>query len=204
MRSRWPLRLLLIERVLFFCARLMYFCVEPGEDSARLRLSELDSTYCLKARSMKKIFLLLCVVMSGFSAPARPPSPTSPAPQARQKIVTAAQANGVYRYYQSEFRILALGHNKLKVQFDGVYPTLAKSVNLGYAMGEATIDGNIATFKPPNFEQCVITIVFLPGKLKVTQQGDDADCGFGHNVNAAGTYRKIRGGKPKFESPEGI
>ena len=33
------------------------------------------------------------------------------------KVVTAAQANGVYRYYDNEFRILALGHNKLKVQF---------------------------------------------------------------------------------------
>ena len=41
--------------------------------------------------------------------------------QAKTKVVTAAQANGVYRYYDSEFRILALGHNKLKVQFDGIY-----------------------------------------------------------------------------------
>jgi hypothetical protein len=117
------------------------------------------------------------------------------------KVVTAAQANGLYRYYQSEFRILALGHNKLKVQFDGVYPTLAKSVNLGYATGEAIIDGNVATFVPPDTQGCKITMTFLPGKLKVTQDGSDADCGFGHNVNATGTYRKIRSGKPKFESP---
>jgi hypothetical protein len=117
------------------------------------------------------------------------------------KVVTAAQVNGVYRYVQSEFRILALGHNKLKVQFDGVYPTLAKSVNLGSASGEATIDGNVATFKPPDWEQCKITITFLPGKIVVKQDGSDADCGFGHNVNATGTYRKIRSGKPKFESP---
>jgi hypothetical protein len=141
------------------------------------------------------------VTMCGLSTAAQSSRP--PAPSAKQQIVTAAQANGVYRYYQSEFRILALGHNKLKVQFDGVYPTLAKSVNLGYAMGEATIDGNVAVFKPPDFQQCTITIVFLPGKLKVTQDGSDFDCGFGHNVNAAGTYRKIRGGKPKFEGPEG-
>jgi hypothetical protein len=117
------------------------------------------------------------------------------------KVVTAAQANGVYRYYDSEFRILALGHNKLKVQFDGIYHTLAKSVNMGSATGEANVVGNVATFKPPDFEQCKITLVFLPGKLKVTQDGSDADCGFGHNVNATGAYRKIRGGKPKFEPP---
>jgi hypothetical protein len=140
---------------------------------------------------MKKILLTtFCLAVFAATAMAQ-----------NTKVVTAAQANGLYRYYQSEFRILALGHNKLKVQFDGVYPTLAKSVNLGYATGEATIDGNVATFVPPDTQGCKITMTFLPGKLKVTQDGSDADCGFGHNVNATGTYRKIRSGKPKFESP---
>ncbi len=117
------------------------------------------------------------------------------------KVVTAAQVNGVYRYYQSEFRVLSLGHNKLKVQFDGIYMTLAKSPNMGYAMGEAMIEGNIATFIPPDTQGCKITMTFLPGKLVVKQDGSDADCGFGHNVNATGTYRKIRSGKPQFGSP---
>jgi hypothetical protein len=116
--------------------------------------------------------------------------------------VTAAQVNGVYRAYDNEFRILALGHNKLKVQFDGVYRRISKSVNTGYASGEATIDGNVATLDLPEFGPCKINMVFLRnGKMKVTQEGSDADCGFGHNVYATGTYRKIRGGKPKFESP---
>jgi hypothetical protein len=117
------------------------------------------------------------------------------------KVVTAAQANGVYRYYDNEFRIFALGHNKLKVQFDGVYHTIAKSVNMGTATGEATIDGNVATFVPEDAHDCKITMTFLPGKLVVKQDGEDFACGFGHNVNASGTYRKIRGGKPKFENP---
>jgi hypothetical protein len=140
---------------------------------------------------LRKILLAtFCLAVFAVSAPAQ-----------NTKVVTAAQANGVYRYYDSEFRILALGHNKLKVQFDGIYHTLAKSVNMGYAMGEATIDGNVATFVPPDTQGCKITMTFLPGKLKVTQDGSDADCGFGHNVNATGTYRKIKSGKPKFESP---
>jgi len=141
---------------------------------------------------MKKLVLAaFCLAAIAVTASAQTP-----------KVVTAAQANGLYRYYQSEFRILALGHNKLKVQFDGVYPTLAKSVNLGYAMGEATIEGNVATFIPPDTQGCKITMTFLPGKIVVKQDGSDADCGFGHNVNATGTYRKIRGGKPRFQSPE--
>ena len=116
------------------------------------------------------------------------------------KVVTAAQANGIYRYYKSEFRILALGHNKLRVEFDGQYMTVSGTPNLGSASGEANIEGNVATFRPPDTQQCKITIVFLSNKLKVTQDGSDAECGFGHNVYATGTYRKIRGGKPKLES----
>jgi hypothetical protein len=149
---------------------------------------------------MKKSFLLIvCCVTFALAGAAQ--EPKDPEPPQKHQIVTAAQANGVYRYYQSEFRILALGDHKLKVQFDGIYMTRAKSPNMGYAMGEAIIDGNIATIKPPDMERCEITLVFLPGKLKVIQAGSDADCGFGHNVNADGTYRKIRGGKPKFEAP---
>ncbi|HXT62102.1 MAG TPA: hypothetical protein VN696_03610 [Pyrinomonadaceae bacterium] len=121
--------------------------------------------------------------------------------QNSKAVVTAAQVNGVYKYYDNEFRILALGKGKLKVQFDGVYHTVSKSVNTGYASGEAIIDGNIASFKPEDSERCEITLVFLPNKLRVEQSGSDADCGFGHNVNTTGVYRKIRGGKPKFQSP---
>ena len=150
----------------------------------------------------RKVLLVLLVAICGLPTAAQdPPTPTPPRPPAKRRIVTAAQANGVYRYYKSEFRILALGQNKLKVQFDGMYMTRAGYPNMGYAMGEAMIDGNIATFKPPNTERCEITLVFLRNKLKVMQDGSDADCGFGHNVNATGTYRKIRSGKPKFESP---
>lgn len=120
----------------------------------------------------------------------------------KPKIVTTAQANGVYSSYDNEIRILALGKNKLKVQFDGVYHTISKSVNTGYASGEATINGNVAVLELPDFGPCKITMVWLRGnRLKVTQEGDSPDCGFGHNVRADGTYRKIRGGKPKFEPP---
>jgi len=134
---------------------------------------------------------LILVVAAAFHSPH--------ANSQNSKVVTAAQANGVYKYYDNEFRILALGHNKLKVQFSGIYHTLSKSVNMGEASGEATIEGNVATFIPEDTQGCKITLTFLPGKLVVKQDGDDATCGFGHNVNAAGSYRKIRSGKPKFE-----
>lgn len=119
----------------------------------------------------------------------------------KQKVVTAAQANGVYRFYKSTFRILAIGHGKLKVQFNGVYENIMKNVNIGYTEGIATIDGDTATLIPEDTQGCKFTLTFLPGKLVVKQEGADYECGFGHNVYATGTYRKIRSGKPKFYPP---
>jgi hypothetical protein len=73
--------------------------------------------------------------------------------------------------------------------------------NLGEARGEAEIAGDTAIFKPEDTEECTITIKFLPGKrLKVTQKGTDAECGFGVNVSAAGDYKKISNSKPKFSA----
>jgi len=147
---------------------------------------------------MKRVHLITFSVLTNILSVAIYLQPVT---AQNSKVVTAAQANGVYRFYDNEFRILALGHGKLKLQFDGIYHTLAKSVNMGSATGEATIEGNVATFVPEDTTGCKITMTFLPGKLVVKQDGEDFSCGFGHNVNSAGTYKKVRSGKPKFESP---
>jgi hypothetical protein len=34
--------------------------------------------------------------------------------------------------------------------------------------------------------------------MAVEQQGLDAECGFGHNVIASGTYRGVKAGQPKW------
>lgn len=150
---------------------------------------------------MRRIFsLVFCVAAFNLSARTQTPQAPGQPPPPRKQIVTAAQVNGIYRLDKNEFRILALGNHKLQVQFDGIYPT-PKSFNMGSASGYAVIDGNIATFKPDETEPCEITLIFLAGKLKVMQDGQDFECGFGHNVNASGTYRKVRGGKPRFQSP---
>jgi hypothetical protein len=57
---------------------------------------------------------------------------------------------------------------------------------------------DIAVFVPEEAGDCKITMTFLPnGKLKVEQQGEE--CGFGHNVYAEGTFRKISNQKPQFD-----
>src|SRR6266513_3494518 len=101
---------------------------------------------------MKRAHLIMVGVLTGILFAAA--SHLQPVAAQTSRVVTAAQANGVYRYYDNEFRILALGHGKLKVQFDGIYHTLAKSVNLGEATGEATIEGNVATFLPEDAQSC--------------------------------------------------
>lgn len=121
----------------------------------------------------------------------------------KPRVVTASEANGTYRNRSSEIRILALGRNKLKVQFELAYEyrnQYGLTAHTGEAAGEATIENDTAVFTSSEFGQCKITMTFLPGgKLKVEQQGSDADCGFGHNVTADGTYRKVSSRKPKFD-----
>jgi hypothetical protein len=99
------------------------------------------------------------------------------------------------------FKIWALGQQRLRIEFSGVYEyktPQGPSANEGEGSGIATIDGDTAIFKPEGAEEeCRITLKFTGGKLVVTQTGI---CGFGHNVSAAGTYKRVSATKPKFES----
>jgi len=115
------------------------------------------------------------------------------------KSVTAAQVNGTWQSKFGEFKIWALGKQRLQVEFSGVYEyktPQGPSANTGEGSGIATIEGDTAIFKPEGAEEeCQITLKFTGGKLVATQTGI---CGFGHNVSAAGTYKKISAKKPKF------
>jgi len=118
------------------------------------------------------------------------------------RIVTANEANGTYSYRNNEIKILALGHNKLKIQMELTYvykSPAGPTANTGEASGEATIENDVAVFYPLDDHKCKITLKFLPGnKLKVSED-NTIDCGFGMNVSSMGTYRKTKAGKPKFD-----
>jgi hypothetical protein len=115
--------------------------------------------------------------------------------------VTATQVNGTWRTKGGEFKIWALGKQRLQVEFFGVYEyTIAqgRTANEGEGSGIAAIQADTAIFRPEGAEEeCQITLKFTDGKLTVTQTGI---CGFGHNVSAEGTYKKVSSKKPKFES----
>jgi len=117
------------------------------------------------------------------------------------KSVTATQVSGTWKTKGGEFKIWAVGKQRLQVEFSGVYEYKSShgpTANVGEGSGIATIEGDIAIFKPEGAEEeCQITLKFTGGKLVVAQTGI---CGFGHNVSAAGTYKKVSANKPKFES----
>lgn len=121
------------------------------------------------------------------------------------KVVTAAQVNGTWqsRFGKSRsgtIKILALGKQRLKVEFIGLYtyplPDGTSNVNDGEGQSIAIIEGNEATFKPDEAEaECLITMKFTRGALQVEQKGS---CGFGLNVTLAGTYRRVSSRRPRF------
>ena len=84
-----------------------------------------------------------------------------------------------------------------------IYPyEFAGGLNIhdGRASGEAVIQGDTAVFTAYDKELCKIRLEFTrPGTLDVTMEsGSGIGCGFGLNVSADGTYKKISGAEPKF------
>lgn len=132
-----------------------------------------------------------------------------------RKSVSASEVNGTFKFrfkgkfkgFSNEIKILALGKGKIRIAFDLVYPYLMENgeimVNMGFADDIAEIEADEAIFEPRNdysSEQCRIAIKFVKaGEIKVSQEGSDAVCGFGHRVSAEGTYRKISSKKPVFD-----
>jgi hypothetical protein len=120
---------------------------------------------------------------------------------ASSQVVTAAQVNGTWKDRTKVIKVWALGKRKLRLEFQGTYEyrsTSGWTANTGYGSGTADIEGIVAKFKPQEADDdCDITMTFKGGTLLVDQKGD---CGFGLNVLASGTYRKMSSRKPEFTS----
>lgn len=109
------------------------------------------------------------------------------------KGLSGTEVNGTWTNKHGEFRIWAINPSRLQIEFSGTNDT-----NTGEANGHAFLEGDTATFKPDGAEEdCSITLQFAHDKLVARQEGD---CGFGLNVSAAGTYKRVSSRKPAFES----
>lgn len=131
--------------------------------------------------------------------------------QRSRASVPASEVNGTYQKpftgkfkgSSNEIKVLALGGGRLRIAMELIYPYVVNgelSANIGELDGEAIIKGDTAIYSSSEFGKCTITIKFVrPGAIKVSQDGVDADCGFGHNVTSYGTYHKVSSKRPKFE-----
>src|SRR3954469_17567272 len=124
---------------------------------------------------MRKLLLLSMICLASFQpavagirgrahAPAKVPQKTK-------------RLTGTYRNRWSEFKIQALGVNRLHVQFNGSYQYKVNgemTANTGTADGMATLKYNVATFAPTDTQGCSIMLTFAGSKLIVKQTGSDA------------------------------
>lgn len=132
-----------------------------------------------------------------------------------RKAVSGKEVTGTFQYEftgkfkgnYNEIKILALGNNKVKVDFSLTYPFIADdggfSANVGEAQGEAAINGDTAVYSTTEGGTCEIKIKFVkPGQIEVsqTEKSLDGGCGFGLNVSAEGTYKKVSSKKPTFDA----
>lgn len=62
--------------------------------------------------------------------------------------------------------------------------------NMGDAEGNLPLQGDTMVWKAADGPG-QLTFTFSNGKCVIQQTGSAFDCGFGHNVNASGTYKKI-------------
>ena len=116
----------------------------------------------------KALAFVGCALALGASTRAQNSAPLTGTNPRIRRSVTAAQINGLYRDGRNDFRVLALGHHKLKVQFNGEWMTHGGYPNIGEAIGEADMQGNVATFIPGDTTKCKITMTFLTNRMEVT------------------------------------
>jgi hypothetical protein len=135
----------------------------------------------------------LLVLLISLVAAGQTPSATKAKP--------TGNVTGHYRLRHEEFR------NRIDVQqlpgarvkFDLLALWVShynpENVHNGTAQGIVRMENGIAIYEA---DGCKLKIEFLPNKIRITQS-EDGDCGFGANVTATGTYRKIDNRKPKFD-----
>jgi hypothetical protein len=149
---------------------------------------------------VRKLLLLSLICLVSYQvveAKKRSLPPSSTASQLKAKSLT-----GTYSNRNGEFKIQGLGVNRLHVRFDGSYPYKVNgemTANTGTGDGMTTLKDNVAIFVPKETQGCSISLTFVGRKLVAKQTGSDADCGFGHNVTADGTYIKRSNRPPKFD-----
>lgn len=116
-------------------------------------------------------------------------------PQTASKSVT-----GHYRLTKEEFRnridVQQLAGGKIKFYLLALWVSYNNPENIhnGELQGVAALEKGVAIYDQGD---CKLKFEFFPNRVRVTQL-NDAGCGFGANVTAAGLYRKLDGKNPSL------
>ena len=108
---------------------------------------------------------------------------------------------GHYRLTKDEFRnrldLQQLAGGKVKFHLLALWVSYNNPDNIhnGELQGIVTLKNGVALYDQ---DECTLKFEFFPNRVRVTQVNDEG-CGFGANVTAAGTYRKLDSKKPKFD-----
>lgn len=140
------------------------------------------------------LWLTACLGAVGVASCSRDsPEPSTPV----EESPLAERFNGTWVREGAELGLWAVDDERLQVSFRGEHTYFSDAgpmVNVGEADGWARVNGDTAVFRPIGREvDCAITMRASTGSLDVREQGD---CGFGLNVTAAGTYRRISRERP--------
>ena len=109
---------------------------------------------------------------------------------------------GQYRFRQAEFRnrldVKQLPGGRIKFQLVALWVShnYPENIHNGELHGVVKLDKGVAFY---DSEDCTITMRFTLNKVVVTESSANPPCGFGVNVTATGSYRKIDSRNPKFD-----
>jgi hypothetical protein len=135
------------------------------------------------------LLLFVSAVVSGQA-----PSATKPKPR--------ISLTGHYVMRREEFRnrlnVQQLPDGKVKFDLLALWVSHynPENVHNGQLQGMVRLEKGVAVYEA---DDCKLRMEFLPTRVRIMQSDEVGDCGFGANVTATGSYRKIDGRKPKFD-----
>jgi len=145
--------------------------------------------------SLSAFFSLLLITGSALAASGAPGRAAGKTTGAVDTSKAGDKYSGVFRAdldrSKDTVRIKRIKDNEYSCRFDGYYPGLVGD-NTGQADCTGKIENDLGIFKQKNWRAAALCIQFKGDSIIVVQQGDESDCGFGHNVNATGIYSQHR------------
>jgi len=126
---------------------------------------------------------------------------------AHQKARKPAQTisiTGTYKYVLNSLDVLELPDQRVRINFSGFWPNDRKRVetrSVGNFDETVPLKGRTAVVKPKYGDKdCEIRLAFKATAVFVAQEG--YQCGFGFNVEADGTYRKVSSKPPDLPTAD--